>query len=92
MFDRHRQSRAAIGLLVCVLLPGCASAPPAPSDLESIQPGAPAELMQEAPAARDALEEGLRWIVLDAPGTNATPPDPVTGYPEQRRGEGHERK
>ena len=92
MPDWRQQSKAAIGLLVCVLLPACASAPPAPSDFGSIQPDAPAELMQEAPAARDALEEGLRWIVLDAPGTNATPTEPVAGHPEQRRGESHERK
>jgi hypothetical protein len=92
MSDRRWQSRAAIGLLVCVLLTGCASTPPAPSDFESIQPDAPAELMQEAPAARDALEEGLRWIVLDAPGTNATPPGPVAGRPEKRPGESRERK
>jgi hypothetical protein len=73
MSDRRLPGGAAIGLLVCVLLLGCASTPP-PTDLESIQPDAPAELMHEAPAARDALEEGLRWIVRDAPGTNATPP------------------
>ena len=78
MADRRRQSRATIGLLVCVMLLGCAGAPPALTDLESIIPDAPAELMHAPPAARDALEEGLRWIVLDAPGTNATSPGPET--------------
>ena len=77
MSDRRWQSRAAIGLPVCILLLSCASTPPAPSDLESILPDAPAELMHAVPAARDALEEGLRWIVLDAPGTNATSRVPV---------------
>lgn len=61
-----------IGLPVCILLLSCASTPPAPSDFESILPDTPAELLHAVPAARDALEEGLRWIVLDAPGTNAT--------------------
>lgn len=88
MSDRRRRSRAAIGLLVCLLLPGCASAPPAAPNLESILPDAPAELTHAAPAARDALEEGLRWIVRDAPGTNATSPDPVAGRPGHRAGDG----
>jgi pyruvate/2-oxoglutarate dehydrogenase complex dihydrolipoamide acyltransferase (E2) component len=73
--------RAASGLAAWGLLLGCAGAPPPEADLASILPEAKSELRHAPPAARDALEEGLRWIVLDAPGTNAAPPAPAPAEP-----------
>lgn len=77
MPERRWPRRAATAICAYGLLLGCASAPPPEADLASVLPQAESELSHAPPAARDALAEGLRWIVLDAPGTNATRRDPV---------------
>ncbi len=75
-FVPARLFAALAGLL---LLAGCASAPRQPEDLSPILPVSESRLETAPPAARDALDEGLRWIAEDAPRTKVLAASP--GHP-----------
>jgi hypothetical protein len=77
------------GMALMALLSGCASQPRSsrlprsPSSLAPILPADDARLEAAPPAARDALDSGLLWIVADAPETRVgqapTPPTAPKG-------------
>ena len=57
-----------LALAGCLLV-GCASGGASSGDLAPIWPVSETRLETAPPAARDALEQGLRWIAEDAPRT-----------------------
>lgn len=58
---------------------GCASSAPRGAELDTLSPAAESPPDTAPPAARDALEEGLRWILEDAPRTEAHDPPSADG-------------
>lgn len=60
---------AAVAMFAALWSSGCASNVQQTGDLAPILPASQSRLETAPPAARDALEEGLRWIAEDAPET-----------------------
>lgn len=65
-----KPSRLAAAGILLLGLSACASTAPKSRDLSPILPASESRLETAPPAARDALEAGLRWIAEDAPETN----------------------
>ncbi len=79
-----RAATVALGLGAVTLFSACATAPAPEPELDLTMRQAEDERQHASPAARDALSEGLRWIVLDAPGTNDPPTGPATPVAAER--------
>ena len=82
---REPSTAPAVAVSAALLLTaGCASSPRGRGDLAPILPTAESRLETASPAARDALDEGLRWIAEDAPATRVENRPPT----ESAKGDG----
>lgn len=66
---RSRSAFMSTFIVAGLLLSGCASTHRESENLAPILPASESRLESASPDARDALDEGMRWIAQDAPRT-----------------------